>query len=230
MTQRLGPSPLWDRYVPAMGWANATPLQILRVILPSWRGAELGGSLAGQSTALPHQGRPSACPQDSSPGPGVLTALCCALVRAVPAVVGAVAETTLCHAEITVAAALLCPAELLPDLWGGGTHVSEWLVPQGHREHSQIVPWGGSRDRFSLPTSCSGQGTVPQDTANTGRAPLPFAPHPVPPRSQLTSQQMWDSLGKPQFLNMMSSSATCAPQVGGCVREKMSCYGRMGMA
>lgn len=129
-----------------------------------------------------------------------------------------------------MAAALLGLTDLLLDLWGRGTHISEWLVPQGHGEHSHIVPWGGSTDRFSLPTSCSGKGTVAQATVGNGRALLDFAPHRVPPRSQLTCQQMWNSPGKPQFLNMMSSSATSAPQVGGCVREKMSCDGRMGMA
>lgn len=196
------------------------------------RRAELVGPLPAQSTALPHQGGPSAYPQDSSLGPGVLTALRCALVRVVPAVVGAVAETTLCQAGASVAAALLGPAGLLPDLWGGGTHVSKWLVPRGHGEHCHIIPWVAQGTGFFCPPHALARAWCPKTMGalSNGRAPLGFAPHPVPPRSQLTSQQMWDSPGKPQFLNMMSSSATSAPQVGGCVREKMSCDGRMRMA
>lgn len=72
----------------------------------------------------------------------MLTALHRVLIRAVPAVVGAVAETMLCQAGAAGAAALLGPADLLPDLWGEGTHVSKWLVPQGHGDHPHIIRWG----------------------------------------------------------------------------------------
>lgn len=54
-------------------------------------------------------------------GPGMLTALLCVLIRAVPAVVGAIAEAVLCQAGALAAAALF-HTDLLPGLWGSGTH------------------------------------------------------------------------------------------------------------
>lgn len=74
-----------------------------------------------------------------------------------------------------------------------------------------------------LPTTCPGRCTL--DTAGSRRAPPGAMPKPISLGilARVSSQQTWDSPCKPQFLKMMSSSASSAPNAGGCVREKMSC-------
>jgi len=153
----------------------------------------------------------------------MLTALFCVFIRAIPAVIGAITEAAQGQAGSSAAAALLCPAALLPSRWAVGHSVSTTLC-QAPCSVSRAAPHTQEMD--SLCPLCDLARTVDprppravgELAQNTKAKHLPGVPAP--------SQQPQHSPSKPQFLKTMSSSASTAPHAGGCVRAKVSCSER----
>lgn len=168
-----------------------------------------------------HGLRPSSHLPPPAPGLEMLTALL--FIRAVPAVIGAITEAVQGQAGSSAAVALLCPAGLLPSRWAVGHSVSTALCQAPHSV-PQAAPHTQGMDslcplrvlaRTVDPRASRAVGELAQ---NTKANHLPGVPAP--------SQQPQHSPGKPQFLKTMSSSASTAPHVGGCVRAKVSCRER----